>query len=41
MPYILQTHHLTKVIGGKTIVKDVALHIQKGEIYGFLGPKGA
>ncbi len=41
MPYILQTHHLTKVIGGKTIVKDVALHIQKGEIYGFLGPNGA
>ncbi len=41
MPYILQTHHLTKVIGGKTLVKDVALHIQKGEIYGFLGPNGA
>lgn len=41
MPYILQTHHLTKAIGGKTLVKDVALHIRKGEIYGFLGPNGA
>lgn len=41
MPYILQTHHLTKIIGGKTLVEDVALHIQRGEIYGFLGPNGA
>lgn len=41
MPYILQTDHLTKTIGGKDLVKDVDLHIRKGEIYGFLGPNGA
>lgn len=41
MPYILQTHHLTKIIGGKELVKDVNIHVKKGEIYGFLGPNGA
>lgn len=41
MPYILQTNHLTKTIGGKDLVSDVNLHIKKGEIYGFLGPNGA
>ena len=41
MPYILQTNHLTKTIGGKELVTDVNLHIKKGEIYGFLGPNGA
>ena len=41
MPYILQTNHLTKNIDGKELVKDVNIHIKKGEIYGFLGPNGA
>lgn len=41
MPYILQTNHLTKIIGEKELVKDVNIHIKKGEIYGFLGPNGA
>lgn len=41
MPYILQTNRLAKTIGGKDIVKDVSLHVKKGEIYGFLGPNGA
>lgn len=41
MSYILQTSRLTKTIGGKELVKDVDLHIRKGEIYGFLGPNGA
>lgn len=41
MPYILQTNHLTKTIGGKDLVSNVNLHVQKGEIYGFLGPNGA
>lgn len=41
MPYVIQTNHLTKTIGGKEIVKDVGLHVKKGEIYGFLGPNGA
>ena len=41
MPYILQTDRLTKIIGEKELVRDVALHVRKGEIYGFLGPNGA
>jgi len=41
MPYILQTNHLTKIIDGKELVKDVNIHVKKGEIYGFLGPNGA
>lgn len=41
MPYILQTKHLTKTLGGKEIVSNINLHIKKGEIYGFLGPNGA
>ena len=41
MSYILQTNHLTKKIGGKELVRDVNIHVKKGEIYGFLGPNGA
>lgn len=41
MPYILQTNHLTKTIDGKELIKNVSIHVKKGEIYGFLGPNGA
>ena len=41
MPNILQTNQLTKTIDGKDLVKNVNLHVKKGEIYGFLGPNGA
>lgn len=41
MQNILQTNQLTKTIGGKELVKNVNLHVKKGEIYGFLGPNGA
>lgn len=41
MFYILQTGRLTKTIGGKELVRDVDIHVKKGEIYGFLGPNGA
>lgn len=41
MSYILQTNHLSKVIGEKELIRDVNLHLKKGEIYGFLGPNGA
>ena len=41
MSYILQTNHLTKIISGKELVRDVNVHLKKGEIYGFLGPNGA
>ncbi len=38
---IVQTNQLTKVIDGRELVKDISLHVKKGEIYGFLGPNGA
>ena len=41
MPNILQTYQLTKTIDGKELVKNVDIHVKKGEIYGFLGPNGA
>ena len=41
MPNIVQTNQLTKTIGGKRLVKDVNIHVKRGEIYGFLGPNGA
>ncbi len=41
MPDILMTHQLTKTIGGRDLVKNVNIHVKKGEIYGFLGPNGA
>ena len=41
MQNILQTYQLTKTIDGKELVKNVDIHVKKGEIYGFLGPNGA
>ncbi len=41
MQYILRTEHLSKTIDGREIVKDINIHVKKGEIYGFLGPNGA
>lgn len=41
MPDILWTNQLTKTIDGRDLVKNVNLHVKKGEIYGFLGPNGA
>lgn len=41
MSNIIQTNQLTKIIDGKELVKDVDIHVKKGEIYGFLGPNGA
>ena len=40
MPYIIQTNHLMKNVGGKEIVSDVSLHVKKGRYTGFLGPTG-
>lgn len=41
MPDLIQTNQLTKTIDGKDLVKNVNIHVKKGEIYGFLGPNGA
>jgi ABC-2 type transport system ATP-binding protein len=38
---MLQIDGLTKYYGGKAAVADLTLHIQPGEIYGFIGHNGA
>lgn len=38
---MLKIEHLTKRYGDKTAVDDLSLHIQPGEIYGFIGHNGA
>ena len=38
---MLKIEHLTKSYGGKKAVDDLNLHINPGEIYGFIGHNGA
>ncbi len=38
---MLRIEHLTKTYGEKKAVDDLSLHIQAGEIYGFIGHNGA
>ena len=38
---MLTIEHLTKTYGDKRAVDDLSLHIQPGEIYGFIGHNGA
>ena len=38
---MLKIDHLTKTYGEKKAVDDLTLHIQRGEIYGFIGHNGA
>ena len=38
---MLKIDHLTKTYGEKKAVDDLTLHIQPGEIYGFIGHNGA
>lgn len=38
---MLKIEHLTKKYGEKKAVDDLSLHIEKGEIYGFIGHNGA
>ena len=38
---MLKMEHLTKIYGEKKAVDDLSLHIQPGEIYGFIGHNGA
>lgn len=37
----IQTKNLKKAFDGKEVIKDVAMHVQQGTIYGFLGANGA
>ena len=38
---MLRIEHLTKTFGEKVAANDLSLHIQPGEIYGFIGHNGA
>ena len=38
---MLKIEHLTKTYGEKKAVDDLNLHINPGEIYGFIGHNGA
>ena len=38
---MLRIEHLTKTYGEKKAVDDLSLHIQRGEIFGFIGHNGA
>ncbi|HSS22218.1 MAG TPA: ABC transporter ATP-binding protein [Pyrinomonadaceae bacterium] len=39
--FILQTENLTKRYGRRTVVDDLSLQIERGDIFGFLGQNGA
>lgn len=41
MMEMIRTDGLTKEYDGKTILNDVSLTVNRGEIYGFLGLNGA
>jgi bacitracin transport system ATP-binding protein len=41
MGYILQTIDLSKTYGKKTVVDKINIHLQQGDIYGFIGQNGA
>ncbi|MFZ2315530.1 MAG: LPS export ABC transporter ATP-binding protein [Gammaproteobacteria bacterium] len=41
MPNTLRAEHLYKKYKSREVVKDVSLHIKRGEIVGLLGPNGA
>ncbi|MDR1968705.1 MAG: ATP-binding cassette domain-containing protein, partial [Burkholderiaceae bacterium] len=40
-PYILETEGLGKEFRGFVAVRDVNLHVRRGEIHGLIGPNGA
>jgi ABC-2 type transport system ATP-binding protein len=40
-PLVIDVRGINKRFGTKHVVKDLALQVQRGEIYGFLGPNGS
>ncbi len=37
----IEVEGLTKSFGGRTVVRDLSMHVRRGTIYGFLGPNGS
>ncbi|MGA2654726.1 MAG: ABC transporter ATP-binding protein [Gammaproteobacteria bacterium] len=40
-PYIIDVKNLNKSFDGHSVVRNVALRVKQGEIFGFLGPNGS
>ncbi len=38
---LIDANHLKLTLGGRSILSDVSLHLEAGQIYGLLGPNGA
>jgi ABC-2 type transport system ATP-binding protein len=38
---VIETHGLTKILGGRKVVDGLDMVVRVGEVYGFLGPNGA
>ena len=41
MDQVIQVNHLIKKFGSFRAVDDISFHVNKGEIFGFLGANGA
>lgn len=41
MEYVIETQNLCKSYRGKAAVSSLNMHVQKGDIYGFIGRNGA
>ena len=41
MSYAIDVHGINKHFGDKHVVRDLALQVKQGEIFGFLGPNGS
>ena len=41
MTQAIDVHHLTKRFDGRTVVDDFSISVQRGQIFGFLGPNGS
>ena len=39
--YVIDVTDLRKSFKDHLVVKDVCLHVKKGEVFGFLGPNGS
>lgn len=39
--FAIDVEHLTKSYGNKTVVRDLSIQVDYGQIYGFLGPNGS
>ena len=38
---VIDVHGLTKSFGGRVVVRDLSMRVERGMIFGFLGPNGS